>query len=353
MSTKKSNQTGKGNQQAATAPIIECQTLGEEQKAFNKRLAEAAEEVTLKYAISDNPDHMIEWKGHTLHRIVALRDIPLDTGEIILKGSYGGYIESEKNLSQDGDCWVDGNAKVYEDGKVLDNAYVSGLAEVYGEASVENDASASGHAKIRGLAWVYGTAMISDKAKIGGNACVGDDAYVWGKAKVSGNAKLQNNMMVAGEARIKGDEDFLYIYPILPEVEATFYITKNGYVEVSSTDGIFGIEGFKNYIFQSSDEETYKHCMVMVEAAERYFNDNKRSANRIKGEAIFALVMMNQEAAKEHPEREEKCMFCDDCGKPGIVPDDKGNLVCTHCGKLIMKRKGIMAYLRTKRVDNI
>ena len=43
-----------------------------------------------------------------LYRIQALRDF----GNV-KEGDFGGYIESEKNLSQDGDASVSGNAVVY------------------------------------------------------------------------------------------------------------------------------------------------------------------------------------------------------------------------------------------------
>ena len=46
----------------------------------------------------------------------------------IEKGEVGGYIASEKNLSQSGDAWVYGDARVYGD------AEVSGDARVYGDA---------------------------------------------------------------------------------------------------------------------------------------------------------------------------------------------------------------------------
>lgn len=39
--------------------------------------------------------------GVTLHRIQALKDFGnVDAGEL------GGWVESEKNLSQSGDCWI-------------------------------------------------------------------------------------------------------------------------------------------------------------------------------------------------------------------------------------------------------
>ena len=46
-------------------------------------------------------------------RIRALRDFGyVKTGDI------GGFVESERNLSQDGDCWVSGNAQVYGNARV-------------------------------------------------------------------------------------------------------------------------------------------------------------------------------------------------------------------------------------------
>lgn len=60
-----------------------------------------------------------------LYRIRALKDF----GNV-KKGDLGGFVESENNLSQEGNCWVSGNAKVY------DNAEVYGCAEVYGYANI-------------------------------------------------------------------------------------------------------------------------------------------------------------------------------------------------------------------------
>ena len=59
-----------------------------------------------------------------LRRIKALRDI----AGICVKGALGGWIETEINLSQDGDAWVSGNARVYGNAWVYGNAQVSGDA---------------------------------------------------------------------------------------------------------------------------------------------------------------------------------------------------------------------------------
>ena len=66
-----------------------------------------------KYEITDiaHPDNS------TLYRIKALIDIP---GRGVKAGDLGGYIQSENNLSQNGDCWVDGNGRVADNGYVFD-----------------------------------------------------------------------------------------------------------------------------------------------------------------------------------------------------------------------------------------
>ena len=96
-----------------------------------------------------------------LHRIRALRDIP-SFG--IKAGDLGGWIESDRNLSQNGDAWVSGNAEV------SGNAWVSGDARVYGNARVYGDAE------------VYGNAEVSGDARVSGNAEVYGDAEVYGNA---------------------------------------------------------------------------------------------------------------------------------------------------------------------------
>ena len=67
-----------------------------------------------KYKLTDETFPLI---GHTLYRIEALKDF-----SDVKKGDKGGFVESEDNLSQDGDCWVYGTAKVYGNAKVHGNA---------------------------------------------------------------------------------------------------------------------------------------------------------------------------------------------------------------------------------------
>ena len=83
--------------------------------------------------------------GVELHRIKALKSFGS-----VGKGELGGWIESEKNLSQDGDAWVGENAVVFDNATVCEIAEVSGNAVVHGNAVVYENATVCGDATVRG-----------------------------------------------------------------------------------------------------------------------------------------------------------------------------------------------------------
>ena len=83
----------------------------------------------MKYKLTDETKEIC---GNVLHRIVCVTAFAS-----VAVGDTGGWVESEKNLSQSGNAWVSGNAKVYG------NAKVSGDAEVYGNAKVSGNAEVS------------------------------------------------------------------------------------------------------------------------------------------------------------------------------------------------------------------
>ena len=85
----------------------------------------------------------VTFLGKKLFRIKAL----ISFGNV-KEGELGGYVEKEENLSNDGDAWVSGNARVYG------NAWVSGDARVYGNAWVYGNAD---YATVHGFGSEYRT----------------------------------------------------------------------------------------------------------------------------------------------------------------------------------------------------
>ena len=130
--------------------------------------------------------------GVELHRIKALKSF----GNI-KEGDLGGWIESEKILSQDGDAWVGENAAVFEN------------AKVYGYATVCGNAKVRGNAKVCGNAWVGYNARVDRDAWVSGNTRVSGNATVSGNAKVRGNATINGDAVVCGNAKVRGKEDLI------------------------------------------------------------------------------------------------------------------------------------------------
>jgi len=71
-------------------------------------------------------------------------------------GEVGGWIESEDNLSHNGDCLIGDQAMVYG------NARVWGKAQIYGEAQVYGNAKISGKVQVSGEAHVWGDIRVRD-----------------------------------------------------------------------------------------------------------------------------------------------------------------------------------------------
>ena len=130
----------------------------------------------MKYKLTDEA---IKHNNRTLYRIQALKDF-----SDVKAGELGGWIESERNLSQDGDCWVADKAKVFDTARISGNARVSDNAWVFGDAQVYNNARVFDNAQ------VYGNAEVHDEAKVFGNA------EVYKNAQVFDNAEIKNGSII-------------------------------------------------------------------------------------------------------------------------------------------------------------
>lgn len=104
-------------------------------------------------------DDKIKFEGRTLYRIQAIKEFgPIKEGDI------GGYVENENILSQEGECWIGGDAKVFGCSKVSDKA------KVYDKAIVN-------YSKI------LGNSVIANKAVVENSTITGFD--------ILDNAKLK------------------------------------------------------------------------------------------------------------------------------------------------------------------
>ena len=164
--------------------------------------------------------------GH-LHRIRALRDIGVD----VKAGSLGGYIESESNLSQDGDCWIYGIASV------SGTSVISGDVRVLGTSKVK-DSTLSGNGAVidselenvngDGTLIVVKSAM--KNANSNGLVRIDDGCYVCGGEFADSvevlHCSISGNVTVKGSAKLSNCE-------IATKGESTIEISGNAKVRNS------------------------------------------------------------------------------------------------------------------------
>jgi len=142
----------------------------------------------MKYEIL-NESRIVD--GRKVYRIRSLKDFAN-----VSKGDLGGWVERETNLSQQGDCWIYGEAVSMENAVVENNAKLMDSAIAYGDAMVLDNAVLADRSKI------YEVARIYDKAKMLG------DSRAYGKAEIFGHSKLLDMSRAFRNAWVSHEENF-------------------------------------------------------------------------------------------------------------------------------------------------
>lgn len=156
----------------------------------------------------DSEDESEMEEEYRLYRIQALRDF----GDV-KKGDLGGYIQTQKNLSHSGNCWIYDKAIAGDDSKVKDNAKVMDGAIVRGAAVVSKNAVLTDGTRVASSVIVTDNAVVKFTDIYGENV-IKDNAVlnhgeIWGNLVVSGNAKLSGGFIFFGykQGEIGGNID--------------------------------------------------------------------------------------------------------------------------------------------------
>ncbi len=188
--------------------------------------------------------------GRKLYHIRALHDFGS-----IKAGAYGGWVESEENLSHEGDCWicangiVCGKAVVKDDAMVGQNARVFDEACVYDNALVSMNARVCGHAEIHSYAHVFGYANICDYANIYGNAQVGSFAAIGSHAEAFGSVEIIGDAAIDENARVYRKTDVFSVHGIgKGNSTATFFLCKDNRIRVKTGSLVCTLDKFRKII---------------------------------------------------------------------------------------------------------
>ena len=219
-----------------------------------------------KYELTDET---MEWEGHTLHRIKALRDF-----NDVKAGDLGGWVESEDNLSQYEKCWLCDNAKVYGNAIVCDNAKVYGNAIVCDNARVYDNAMIRDNARVCNNAIVYSNATVCTNARVCNNAIVYGNAIACGNAIVCDDARVCDNAIVCDDARIYDTKDYCIIIGFGSRLSATtFFRCKDDEIRVNC--GCFNgtLDEFRDKVKETHKDNKYaKEYLLAIDMVKVHFS---------------------------------------------------------------------------------
>lgn len=132
----------------------------------------------------------------TLFRVIALRDIPNKYAPV-KEGEFGGFVESEKNLSQEGECWITENVVVARGAVVEGNALVE-------DSTIHENARISGRARIS-ESTIKGDTIIED--------AMVNSSDVSGSSYIKGDAHLDD--CIVKDTKIEATEKFMILRSML------------------------------------------------------------------------------------------------------------------------------------------
>jgi carbonic anhydrase/acetyltransferase-like protein (isoleucine patch superfamily) len=155
----------------------------------------------------------LSWDGEQIpiYRIKALRDIP-EHG--VKSGDLGGYVSGKMVLSQEGTCWIGGDAKALGSVSISEDAFLGDIAlvicpenshfiDISGNAKIKHSAVVS-FDKHRSYKGSSGTSVITGDVTISGSAHVANVDFIDGKVTICDYTSVTGARQITGEVRIMG-----------------------------------------------------------------------------------------------------------------------------------------------------
>ena len=236
----------------------------------------------------------LAWDGDhiPIYRIKALRDIPEHN---ISKGDLGGYVSTKMNLSQEGSCWIGGDAKALGNVSISEDAFVGDAAlvissqhdhfiEVSGNVVIKHsaivafnknvlgasefeDSVITGNVQISGSSQVTNVGFIEGDINIRDFVSINGARQITGEVNISGHAEIENNVIIAGKTFISDNVIVEYGATV---VDSTLLNKAQVYAEQTVDGKILG--GYPEFIVAA--EKRFKQGL-MPETSDYAVENNK------------------------------------------------------------------------------
>lgn len=249
--------------------------------------------------------------GQVVHRIQALKRIERAWAQQpdIMPGEIGGYVLHEGCLSQEGSCWVAGDAIV--------TGRVEGDADVLGSAYVASNAVVSGYSIVSGMAYIGGSE--SNDGALGGGRVLIDSAAIADSCRVLGGdgaetavsefSTLSGACNVSAGAKVSGASSLRGRVQVIGDVEISGGSILEGDLSVMCADGSAKIHNEAVTYWNTEHHhvplvlDVPAGCESLVDYAEKESGDRFTARGTVERDVAshhaFFSAMLNVEAASK------------------------------------------------------
>ena len=147
----------------------------------------------------------MRYEGRTLYRIRALKDF-LN----VEKGDLGGWVSSEDNLSQEGDCWIYDeakcmdNARMYDNSKMHDNSKIFGNCRMYDDSEMYDSSEMHDHSEMYDSSEMHDYSRMFDDSKMYGNSKMYDHSMMYDHSKMNDHSEMNDYSIMYNNSEMHG-----------------------------------------------------------------------------------------------------------------------------------------------------
>ena len=159
-----------------------------------------------KYEILIDKEHTVKYNGRILHRIRALKDF-----DGVKKGDIGGFVQSEHNLSHDGNCWIYDDAKCMDSAKCMDDSIMFDNSIMYNNSKMYDYSRMCDYSKMFDNSIMYNNSIMFDNSRMYDNSIMYDNSRMldnskmYDNSKMCGNSKMYDNSQMYNNSKMFGN----------------------------------------------------------------------------------------------------------------------------------------------------
>ena len=151
----------------------------------------------------------MEWGGgETLYRIRSLKDFTLINNKKIKKGDLGGWVNSEERLSQEGNCWIYDECKMFGKSYRCDESIGYGDSQQYGHSRQYGYSRQFGDSQQYDHSRQYGHSLQYGYSRQFGDSCQYGYSRQFGDSCQYGYSRQYGHSLQYGYSRV-GEKQYL------------------------------------------------------------------------------------------------------------------------------------------------